>query len=538
LFVNSIFKREKIRILQKEEIMPRLIIILISLCFLIPIPLESKTVSKKEFTKEIPSYIKQNEHQIIRKFLELLSIPNVSADRKNVRKNAEWLKQTMDKRGIEAKVMETGGNPVVYGEVNVPGAMWTLGFYAHYDGQPVDPAEWTDSKPFEPVFRPGKLEAGTDIPKPIQLPQSSEAFNDDWRIYARSASDDKAAIIALLSAVDAIKSAGFPLKNNLKFIFEGEEEAGSTNLRPFLEKHKGLLKCDVLFMCDGPVYYSGNPTLFFGVRGVTTVEITVYGPDTNLHSGHYGNWAPNPGIRLAQLLSTMKDTSGRVLIEGFYDTVVPLTEREQEALKAVPPYDIPIMELYGFSKPEGGGMSLLESLQLPSLNINGIQSGWVGSQSRTIIPSTAVASFDIRMVKGNEAMDMIQKVIDHIEAQGYHVVEEDPDHQTRMKYPLIAKLIPLEKGYEASRTSMDLVVSSCIIRTLKDYSDKDLVIIPSLGGSLPLYVFNDILEVPTIGVPIANYDNNQHQPDENLRLGHLWQGIETFAVLMLTGKLE
>lgn len=516
--------------------MAKFIIILISVCFLIPIPIESKTLSKKGFQKEIRNYIKHNKHQIIREFMELLSIPNVSADRKNVRKNAEWLKQMMEKWGIKANVIETGGNPVVYGEVIVPGATWTLAFYAHYDGQPVDPTEWTDSQPFEPVFRPGKLEAGTDIPKPIQLPQSSELDNDDWRIYARSASDDKAAIIALLSAVNAIKSAGFPLKNNLKFIFEGEEEAGSTNLRPFLERHKGKLMSDVLMMCDGPVYYSGNPTLFFGVRGITTMEITVYGPDTSLHSGHYGNWAPNPAIRLAHLLSTMKDASGRVFIEGYYDTVEPLTAREQEALKAVPPYDIPIMKLYGFSKPEGGGISLLESLQLPSLNINGIRSGYVGSQARTIIPSKAVASIDIRLVKGNEPRDMIRKVINHIKTQGYHIVREDPDHQTRMKYPFIAKVVTLEEDYKASRTSMDLVVSRCIIKTIKGYSDRELVVIPSLGGSLPIFVFNDILEIPTIGVPIANHDNNQHQPDENVRLGHLWQGIETFAALMLTGK--
>ncbi len=518
--------------------MPKLLIILMSVCFLIPAPLESKTLSKKEFRKEIRSYIKQNKHQIIREFMELLSIPNVSEDKVNVRKNAEWLKRVMESQGIDAQVIETGGNPVVYGEVIVPGATWTLGFYAHYDGQPVDPPEWTDSKPFEPVFRPGKLEAGTDRPKPVPLTLFPEQFDDDWRIYARSASDDKAAIIALLSAVDAIKSAGFPLKNNLKFIFEGEEEAGSTNLRSFLEKHKEGLKSDVLFMCDGPVYYSGNPTLFFGVRGITTLEITVYGPDTSLHSGHYGNWAPNPAFRLARLLASMKDSNDRVVIEGFYDSVVPLTESERNALQSVPAFDNQVMELYGFARPEGGDTSLLESIQLPSLNINGIHSGYVGSQARTIIPSKAVASIDMRLVKGNEPLDMIRKVINHIKVQGYHIVEEDPDHETRMKYPLLANIVTLEKDYKASRTPMDLVISTRIINTLINYFDKDLAIIPSLGGSLPLYVFNDILDVPTIGVPIANHDNNQHQPNENVRLGHLWQGIETFATLMLTGKID
>jgi acetylornithine deacetylase/succinyl-diaminopimelate desuccinylase-like protein len=522
----------------KEIIMRRAITAIVVLYILNPVVLDSQTLSKKEFLTEIRNYREKNRHFIIKEFFELLSIPNVSADKENIRKNAEFIRKMMENRGIEARIMETGGNPMVYGELKVPDATRTLVFYAHYDGQPVDPSKWTDTEPFQPALRPGKMEAGSGEPKPIPMPLSDQRLDDDWRIYARSSSDDKAAVIALLNAVDAIKSTGIHLKNNIKFIFEGEEEIGSPNLRSYLEKHKYLLKSDILFMCDGPVYYTGAPTLFFGVRGIVMMEITVFGPNTNIHSGHYGNWAPNPAMRLAQLLATMKDATGNVTIKGFYDACVPLTEVEQKALKAVPPYDDSIMKLYGFSNPEGGGLTLLEALQLPSLNIHGLRSGWVGGEARTIVPNSAIVSIDIRLAKGNEASDLIQKVINHTRAQGFHIVQEDPDQKTRMTYPLIAKLVTTEEGYRAYRTSMDLPLSRRVLESLSEHSDSDPVVIPSLGGSLPIYIFSEILDVPAIGVPIANHDNNQHQPNENMRIGHLWQGIETFAALMLLGDKE
>ncbi|MGB8952047.1 MAG: M20/M25/M40 family metallo-hydrolase [Candidatus Aminicenantales bacterium] len=492
--------------------------------------------AQNRFLKDLPTivqeYRKSHEHEILQEFLNLLSIPNVSADRMNIRRNAEFIRDLMAKRGIAARLIETQGNPVVFGELRVPNAEKTLMFYVHYDGQPVDPSKWTDSQPFEPVLRPGKLEAGSDAPKPISSPAKGEPFDEDWRIYARGSSDDRAPIVAILSAIDAFRSSGRPIGHNLKFIIEGEEEAGSPNLRPFLEQHKEMLKSDILFMCDGPGYYSSDPTLFFGVRGITSIEITVYGPNTSLHSGHYGNWAPNPATRLARLLASMQDDEGKVLIAGFYDTVIPLTDIERDALKNIPPYDGEIMELYGFSKPESVGQSLLEAIQYPSLNVNGVQSGWIGPQARTIIPDRAVASIDIRLVKGNDKRAMVQKAVDHIRNQGYHIVDKDPDGETRKAFPFIAKVVTSEKGYNASRTSMDIPISKRVIRALTNYWDRSPVLLPSLGGSLPLYMFDETLGVPIIGVPIANHDNNQHQPNENIRIGHLWKGIETFAALM------
>jgi len=497
-----------------------------------PVLVEGQELSKKQLLNKVRDYRKSHEHSIIKEFFELLSIPNVSHDHKNIRKNAAFIKKMMEKRGIQTQVLETPGNPVVYGELTTKKAKGTLLFYVHYDGQPVDPSKWIDSQPFTPVLRPGKLEAGKNTPKPMPLPPAGKHFHEEWRIYARSASDDKAPLIALLTAIDAIKTSGMPLKNNLKFILDGEEEAGSPNLRFFLEKYNHLLTCDVLFLCDGPGYFSGDPTLFYGVRGITSISITVYGADTNLHSGHYGNWAPNPAMRLAQLLASMKDKNGKVTVKGFYDTVVPLSQREKEALKKIPSYDDKLKKLYGFSAVESEGKTLMEAILHPSLNVNGIRSGWVGKEARTIIPASAVASIDIRLTKGNDPADMVQKVIDHIKVQGYHVVHRDPGKETRMKYPFIAKVTREERGYKASRTSMDLPISLNVINALTGYSDRT-VLIPSLGGSLPIYMFEDTLKVPTIGIPVVNYDNNQHQPNENLRIGHLWRAIETFVAVMM-----
>jgi len=511
-----------------------IVILCLSAFLLAPGLVSGQDLSKSELVGKVRAYRTANEHAIVREYMELLSVPNVAADRENIRRNAELIRRMMERRGITARVMETKGNPVVYGELKSPGAEQTIMFYAHYDGQPVDPAKWTDSEPFKPVLRPGKLEAGTAIPKPAPFPAPGENFTDDWRIYARASSDDKAPIMAMLAALDALRDAGLTPTSNMKFIFEGEEEAGSTNLKQFCLDNRGLLGADVLFICDGPVYYDGCPTLYFGVRGVTSLSITVYGPNTGLHSGHYGNWAPSPGMRLAQLLATMKDKDGKVLIDGFYDTVVPLSPRELEALEAIPPFDEHLKELYGFSHVEGGGMSLMETINLPSFNFRGIQSGWVGSQARTIIPADATVSIDIRMVKGNTGDYMIKTVVDHIRKQGYHVVSEDPDQETRMKYPYIAKVTNREGGgTPAARTSMDLPISQKVIAAMSGISGREIRLLPTLGGTVPIYIFTDFLDLPCIGVPIVNYDNNQHGFDENLRIGHFRTGIETFAMLFM-----
>ncbi len=270
----------------------------------------------------------QHERAIVDEFVALLAIPNISRDRANIQRNAEAIAAMMQKRGIAAKLVAVpDSNPVVFGEIKTPGATRTIVLYAHYDGQPLDPKEWA-TPPFAPVLRDKQFEKDGQV---IPLPAPGARFDPEWRLYARSAGDDKAPIIAMLAAVDAIRAAGIQTKSNIKFAFEGEEEAGSTNLEKILAANKDLFSGDVWLMCDGPVHQTRRQLIYFGARAITQIDITLYGPRGELHSGHYGNWAPNPAMELAKLLASMKDDNGRVLVEHFYDDVQPLSATEKRA---------------------------------------------------------------------------------------------------------------------------------------------------------------------------------------------------------------
>lgn len=273
--------------------------------------------------------------------------------------------------------------------------------------------------------------------------------------------------------------------------------------------------------------------VFVAGRGDVNVELTVYGPTRPLHSGHYGNWAPNPGLILARLLASMKDARGNVTVDGWNDNVEPLGPAELEAIKAAPANDADLKRQLGLSATEGGGKSLLELINLPSLNINGIKSGDVGEQARNVIPTKAEAVLDLRLVKGNDHVRQVAKLRRHIERQGFYVIDRDPTADERLKHPLIAKYIHVPGSYNAQRTRMDLPVSIAVIGAVQAVSNDPIVRFPSLGGSLPLSIVTESLDgIPTIIVPIANHDNNQHAENENIRTQNLWDGIEIFASLM------
>src|SRR4029077_7987896 len=261
-----------------------------------------------QVAQEVRDYRIANEDRIVRELREFLAIPNIASDTPNIQKNAAHLVEILEARGIETHLLPiTGRGPVVFGKLITPDAKRTVIFYAHYDGQPVDAAAWTDGKPFEPALRSDAIEAGGKrIPFPENSAKHPAVYKDDWRIYARSSSDDKSPIVALLAALDALRAKQIPLKVNLKIIFEGEEEAGSTNLAHILELHKNLLGADLLITADGPAHQSGRQLVFFGNRGDIGLDITVYGPVRALHSGHYGNWAPNPAMELSRLLASMR----------------------------------------------------------------------------------------------------------------------------------------------------------------------------------------------------------------------------------------
>jgi len=493
---------------------------------------KSTPLPAAQVAQEVRSYRMDNEDRIVRELTEFLAIPNVASDTANIQKNAEHLVELLEARGIETHLLPiTGRGPVVYGKLMAPDATRTVIFYAHYDGQPVDAAAWTDGKPFEPVLRSAAIEAGGKrIPFPENSAKRPAVYSDDWRIYARSSSDDKSPIVALLAALDALRARKIPLKVNLKVIFEGEEEAGSTNLARTLELHKNLLGGDLLITADGPVHPSGRPLVFFGNRGDIGVEITVYGPVRALHSGHYGNWAPNPAMELSRLLAAMKDADGRVLIDGYYDDVLPLSDLEKRVLGEMPYNDPELERELGIAKPEGAGKKLVELLQEPSLNIRGLRSAYVGGQSQNVVPEKAEASLDVRLVKGEDPQKKFEQIAGFIRKQGYYVIEREPTIEERRTHALIAKVMD-EGGYRASRTAMDLAPSKALVKTVQDAVGGEAVIAPTLGGSVPMYIFED-LGLPWIGVPIVNYDNHQHSSDENLRLGHLWRGMEIYGAIL------
>lgn len=482
----------------------------------------------------IRKYGTKNAGTIINEFTEFLSIPNVAADTAGQLKTAAFIMAMMNKRGIQKVQLlhasTAGVPPVVYGEVMVPGAKQTLIFYAHYDGQPVNPAQWAKGlEPFQPkLFSNALNKAGTNIPFP-----ADGNYNNEWRIYARGASDDKGGVAAILNAYDAVIKSGLKPGYNLKFFFEGEEEAGSIHLNEILDKYRALLQSDLWIICDGPVHQTGNKQIVFGVRGDTHVDVTVYASKRPLHSGHYGNWAPNPAMMLVKLLSSMKDDDGRVTIKGFYDDVTPLSSSERKALDEVPSVDEQMKKELGISGLEMKGITLGDAINLPSLNINGIQSGNVGKMASNQIPTYASAVIDLRLVMGNDWQRQQQKVIDHIKAQGYYITADEPTDEERTKYAKIIKVTTGKDAINAQRTSMDLPIVQKVIAAVKSSSNGQVVLQPTMGGSLPLYVFEKYLGARTITVPIANYDNNQHAENENIRIGNLFEGIETMGSLML-----
>jgi acetylornithine deacetylase/succinyl-diaminopimelate desuccinylase-like protein len=497
------------------------------LMLLLPLPVFGQTTQER-----VRDYRRANEHEILKEFTSLLSIPNVAADTQNIRKNAALIMEMMKQRGLNPRLLEgptPNTPPAVYGEWKTPGAQRTILLYAHYDGQPTDPKQWTGTLPWQPMFRSAAIEKGGQI---IAGPTEGSPVNPEWRIYARSSSDDKAGVMAILTAFSALKDKGIASTSNIKFLFEGEEEAGSPHLGEIINSNKELLAADVWIIGDGPVHQSGVKQVVFGARGDINVDLTIYAAKRPLHSGHYGNWSPNPANLLARLLASMKDDDGRVTIEGWYSDVEPLGEAERRAIAEAPQYDEELKQQLGLKRTEGGGKSLLELITLPSLNINGFASGDVGALARNVIPTTATAVLDLRLVKGNDQHRQTQRLIEHIRKQGYYVIDREPTDAERAQYPLLARVNVRAGGYNAERTRMDLPISKSVIDAVQSTSREKIVLLPTSGGSLPLSIITDRLKTVTISVPIANYDNNQHAENENIRIQNLWDGIETWAAIM------
>ena len=498
----------------------------ITALFLMCISVLAQSNSPEAVRNGVRAYRQQHEPEIVRSFAELLAKPNLASDSANIRANAEYIAAQFKARGLQTRLLETSGAPpAVYGELSAPGAKHTIIWYAHYDGQPVDKTQWA-TDPWTPVLREGALDS-----KQVPLDSLRAPLNPEWRLYARSAGDDKAPIQALLTALDAMRANKIPLSVNLKVFFEGEEEAGSPHLEATLMQNSELLKGDVWLISDGPVNQTRRMQVFFGARGEIGVEMTLYGPARVLHDGHYGNWAPNPAAQLTSLLGRMRGPDSHILIPNFYDDVRPLTASERDALAQLPDVDTQLKKELALAWTESDGASVLAAIMQPSLNVRGLSAGNVGAKAQNAIPTTATASLDFRLVP-DEKPDQVKELVEKfIQAEGYYIVHQKPDLETRRTHRRVIQL-DWEEGYPASRTSMDDPAVRPVIAAIQQTLGSPIPKLPTLGGSLPMYLFTDDLKTPVMGLPIANHDNNQHAANENLRLQNLWDGIEIFAGIL------
>jgi len=481
-----------------------------------------------QLRQEVRAWRTAHEKEVVGELSGLLALPNVAADRADIRRNADHLLEMLRRRGFQARLLTAGDSPpAVYGELSAPGAKRTVVFYAHYDGQPADPEDWGGNDPWKPVLRTGA--PGPDT-KDVDLASAPAPLNPEWRLYARSASDDKGPIEAMLAALDALKAAGVKPSVNIKMLLEGEEEDGSPHLTSILEAHRDVLEADAWILGDGPVHQTRRMQVVFGARGVMGLEVTAYGPARALHSGHYGNWAPNPAALLVELLAGLRGPNGEIRIAGFEDDLRPLSESEKAASAAMPFVEDALRQELAVGWTEGGDERLQDRVMRPALNIRGLQCAQVGKGARNAIPTEATASIDFRLVPDQTPEKVRERTDAYVRSLGFHVVHDVPDLETRRTHAKVVRL-NWDDGYAAARTSLDLPVSRAVVRTIEAMQGGPVIQVPMLGGSVPMSMFTDTLKVPVIIVPIVNHDNNQHAAHENLRLQNLWDGIETFAAL-------
>jgi acetylornithine deacetylase/succinyl-diaminopimelate desuccinylase-like protein len=462
-------------------------------------------------------------------FFSMLSIPNDAHVPADIEQNVQWCERAFSDRGFATHRLATGGAPLLL--AHRPSAakqpLKTILIYLQIDGQPVNPSLWDQPSPWQPVMKAQQPD-GTWLPVPEEKWQ--QGLDREWRVFARSTSDAKGPAMAFLAAWDALKQLRQEPAFHVKVIMDFEEELGSPNLPKAVQRHKDELMADWLIIFDGPRHVSNQPTLSFGARGICELTLTTFGPRTPVHSGNYGNYTPNPAMRLAQLLASMKDADGRVIIPGFYDGVT-LTASEKETLKQVPDNENEIKNFLGIAAPDRIGDNFQESLQYPTLNIRGMNSLYIGNKARTLIPAWATAEIDIRLVPSSDPQRLIQLVTDHIRNQGFHLVNNEPTEQEREKYPRLAAL-QSSVSYLAFQTPFDSAPGLWLSKAMVRAFGREPIKIRTAGGSIPISPFVTTLGIPAVAVPTVNADNNQHAENENIRVGNYVDGVLTFLAIL------
>jgi acetylornithine deacetylase/succinyl-diaminopimelate desuccinylase-like protein len=474
----------------------------------------------QNFEKKLPATIEE--------LRDFISIPNDAINGEDILKNIEWLDQKFKARGFKTTILQTDGQPLFFAELPKVEHAKTILFYMHVDGQAVDPSKWNQENPYKSVLKA----KDTNGWKTLDWSLLDSNIDENWRIFGRSASDDKGPIVMFLNAIDLLKENNKTIPFNVKIILDTEEEKSSKPLPKAVKKYRELLLADYLIINDGPLHVSGNPTLVFGCRGITTINLTTYGPLKPQHSGHYGNYAPNPGFILSKVLSTFKDDSGRVAIKGYYDGIV-MDAKTTKILKNVPDNTTQILKNLALKTPEKVGSFYQEALQYPSLNIRGLSSGWVGKKARTIVPATATAAIDIRLVPESDGNRLKNLIKQHIKKQGFYITDKVPTLAERMHYD---KILRFDSGSITNpfRTDMNLPFAIWLEDIMASYSNASIVKIRIMGGTVPISPFINELNIPAIIIPMVNPDNNQHSPNENLKIKNITYGLQTFYTILST----
>jgi acetylornithine deacetylase/succinyl-diaminopimelate desuccinylase-like protein len=489
--------------------------------------LTSAAAAAPSVRDEVRAYRSAHERQILEQFMAFLALPNIATSIGDVDRNAAYLEDALRARGFSPQLLRAGaGTPAsVFAALNTPGARRTVLFYAHYDGQPVSQKGWI-TEPFVPAIR-------TALPdsQPVDWQQPSARLDDNWRLFARSAGDDKASIQALLSAVDALRARRHKFSVNVKLLYEGEEEQGSPHFAQLVAANAALLKCDLLIMGDGPMHQSGRQMINFGNRGFAGLTLTVYGPAQPLHDGHYGSFVPNPAVMMAGLIMSLRDEEGHILIPGFYDDVAPVSAADRAALAAMPPVEADLKRAFGLGRNIGPAR-LADGYLAPTLNVRALHSGDEGPNAANAIATEAEASLDFRLAPGETPAHVRELTESYLQRQGWFIVRETPDTALRLAHPKIVKARWDAGGALATKTALDLPASKAVAATIARTVGYPVIELPLVGASSGMADIVEVLRVPMVGVSIANYDDNQHTRNENLRLGNLWDGIEVYAGLL------
>ncbi|WP_047415919.1 M20/M25/M40 family metallo-hydrolase [Cellulophaga sp. Hel_I_12] len=459
-------------------------------------------------------------------YISFLEIPNDGHYPDQIESNLQACKTLFTDLGFETKTFINKGIPVLFAEKKYHKKAKTVLFYLQIDGQPVDSAAWDQPSPFKPVLK----EKQNGEWKIIDITTLKTDYHPDWRIFARSSSDSKGPAMSLISALQILQKKAIKPAFNVKVIMDFQEEMGSPTLPQAVRDNKEVLAADMLFIMDGTRHVSNLPTLTYGARGIATAQLKTFGSYAPLHSGQYGNFAPNPVFETARLIAGLKDENGRVTLPGFYDGI-SLSEKDKEEINKVPESKESILVRIGTSKADAVGDTYQEALQYPSLNIRGLNAAWVGDEVRTIIPSEVITEIDMRLVPESDGTKLMESLKKYISDSGYYLVDAIPTAEERKLHPKLASFT-YKLGSKPFRTAMDSPIGHFLNKAMEKVFGEQRVNMRTTGGSQPMSPFITTLDIPAVSIRIPNPDNNIHAPNENLRIGNFLEGIITCLAIL------